>query len=205
MGKRVDWSRFRWIRRLRRLLLLARSSRRRQKKRPYSTKGKRTMRGRRLPLRLPLENRLQSMYQSNVQTKDYHPGARCSHSTSTIVSLLHLILSFPTSLTLPSDEESDLIHKIWLTQQDYHDPNTATRKPESALYMADTSVQSVQIMQPQYLTLLFATCASPGPQSQTSPFSLRQVPILHTMLTHLQIPQPPQFHDFRWFSSEVYF
>ncbi|CAL3972867.1 hypothetical protein PZA11_004131 [Diplocarpon coronariae] len=50
----------------------------------------------------------------------------------------------------PNDEESDLIHKIFLAQQDYHNPNTATRKPESALYMKNTSIQSVQIMQPQY-------------------------------------------------------
>ena len=49
-----------------------------------------------------------------------------------------------------SDEESDLIHQIWLTQQDYHNPNTPTRKPASALYMRNTTIQSVQIMQPQY-------------------------------------------------------
>ena len=48
-----------------------------------------------------------------------------------------------------SDEESDLIHQIWLTQQDYHNPNTPTRKPASALYMRNTTIQSVQIMQPQ--------------------------------------------------------
>ena len=32
----------------------------------------------------------------------------------------------------------------------YVDPNTATRKPENALYMESTRIQSVQIMQPQY-------------------------------------------------------
>ncbi|KAL3423114.1 hypothetical protein PVAG01_04861 [Phlyctema vagabunda] len=50
----------------------------------------------------------------------------------------------------PNDEESDLIHALWLRQLDYHDPNTATRKPENAMYMDATKVQSVQIMQPQY-------------------------------------------------------
>ncbi|KAI9055893.1 hypothetical protein LZ554_000831 [Drepanopeziza brunnea f. sp. 'monogermtubi'] len=50
----------------------------------------------------------------------------------------------------PNDEESDLIHKIYLAQQDYHNPNTPTRKPASALYMKNTTIQSVQIMQPQY-------------------------------------------------------
>lgn len=50
----------------------------------------------------------------------------------------------------PNDEESDLIHALWLQQLDYHDPNTSTRKPASALWMHSTQIQSVQIMQPQY-------------------------------------------------------
>lgn len=50
----------------------------------------------------------------------------------------------------PNDEESDLIHALWLQQLDYHDPNTASRKPSTALWMAATQIQSVQIMQPQY-------------------------------------------------------
>ncbi|KAH8811885.1 acyl-coenzyme A thioesterase 9 [Xylogone sp. PMI_703] len=50
----------------------------------------------------------------------------------------------------PNDEESDLIHALWLRQLDYHDPNTPARKPTNALYMKSTSIQSVQIMQPQY-------------------------------------------------------
>lgn len=50
----------------------------------------------------------------------------------------------------PNDEESDLIHALWLKQLDYHDPNTPTRKPASALWMESTKIQSVQIMQPQY-------------------------------------------------------
>jgi acyl-coenzyme A thioesterase 9 len=32
----------------------------------------------------------------------------------------------------------------------HSDPNTHTRKPHSALYMRDTAISSVQIMQPQY-------------------------------------------------------
>ncbi|RFU31888.1 hypothetical protein B7463_g4458, partial [Scytalidium lignicola] len=50
----------------------------------------------------------------------------------------------------PNDEESDLIHALWLRQLDYHDPNTPARKPHNALYMKSTSIQSVQLMQPQY-------------------------------------------------------
>jgi len=50
----------------------------------------------------------------------------------------------------PNDEESDLIHALWLKQLDYHDPNTSSRKPPNALYMSSTKIQSVQIMQPQY-------------------------------------------------------
>ncbi|KAG9249039.1 acyl-coenzyme A thioesterase 9 [Calycina marina] len=50
----------------------------------------------------------------------------------------------------PNDEESDLIHALWLQQLDYHDPNTESRKPDNALWMESTRIQSVQIMQPQY-------------------------------------------------------
>jgi acyl-coenzyme A thioesterase 9 len=67
----------------------------------------------------------------------------------------------------PNDEESDLIHALWLRQLDYHgtsplplpspihhltlpDPNTASRKPDNALWMASTEIQSVAIMQPQF-------------------------------------------------------
>lgn len=50
----------------------------------------------------------------------------------------------------PNDEESDLIHALWLQLLDYHDPNTVARKPRDALYMASTQIHSVQIMQPQY-------------------------------------------------------
>jgi acyl-coenzyme A thioesterase 9 len=66
----------------------------------------------------------------------------------------------------PNDEESDLIHALWLKQTDYHgtsavpltcpssltvlDPNTSARKPDNALWMGSTQIQSVMIMQPQY-------------------------------------------------------
>lgn len=46
----------------------------------------------------------------------------------------------------PNDEESDLIHALWLKQIDYHDPNTPTRKPTAAVWMDSTKIQSVQIM-----------------------------------------------------------
>lgn len=50
----------------------------------------------------------------------------------------------------PNDEESDLIHAMWLKQLEYHDPNIATHKPENVVYMDSTRLHSSQIMQPQY-------------------------------------------------------
>ncbi|RDL39073.1 Thioesterase ester dehydrase-isomerase [Venustampulla echinocandica] len=50
----------------------------------------------------------------------------------------------------PNDEESDLIHALWLQQLTWHDPSTSARKPSNSLSMASTQIQSVQIMQPQY-------------------------------------------------------
>jgi acyl-coenzyme A thioesterase 9 len=50
----------------------------------------------------------------------------------------------------PNDAESDLIHALWLAQLDFHDPNTPSRKPYEAVYMRNTEISSVQIMQPQY-------------------------------------------------------
>ncbi|KAF6238149.1 hypothetical protein HO173_003783 [Letharia columbiana] len=50
----------------------------------------------------------------------------------------------------PNEEESELIHAMWLKQLEYHDPNISTRKPENVIYMDKTRQQSSQIMQPQY-------------------------------------------------------
>ncbi|TVY31288.1 Acyl-coenzyme A thioesterase, mitochondrial, partial [Lachnellula subtilissima] len=50
----------------------------------------------------------------------------------------------------PNDEESDLIHALWLQQLSWHDPNNSSRKPDNAEYMKNTQIQSVTIMQPQY-------------------------------------------------------
>ncbi|KAL8670256.1 MAG: hypothetical protein Q9168_005192 [Polycauliona sp. 1 TL-2023] len=50
----------------------------------------------------------------------------------------------------PNDEESDLIHAMWLRQLDYHDPNNPLRKPPHIHYMSSTTLSSSQIMQPQY-------------------------------------------------------
>lgn len=78
----------------------------------------------------------------------------------------------------PNDEESDLIHAMWLKQLDYHgmyfgsmtidpqhltlpcclkptnlpliDPNIPTRRPSNVVYMDSTVIHSTQIMQPQY-------------------------------------------------------
>ncbi|KAI4172234.1 MAG: hypothetical protein LQ343_003669 [Gyalolechia ehrenbergii] len=50
----------------------------------------------------------------------------------------------------PNDEESDLIHAMWLRQLEYHDPNNPLRKPLNTHYMSSTTLHSSQIMQPQY-------------------------------------------------------
>ncbi|KAI4180243.1 MAG: hypothetical protein L6R41_007361 [Letrouitia leprolyta] len=50
----------------------------------------------------------------------------------------------------PNDEESDLIHGMWLRQLEYHDPNSPLRKPPNTHYMSTTTLHSSQIMQPQY-------------------------------------------------------
>ena len=50
----------------------------------------------------------------------------------------------------PNDEESDLIHSMWLKQVEYLDPNKSIRKPDNVTYMDFTRSSSTQIMQPQY-------------------------------------------------------
>lgn len=50
----------------------------------------------------------------------------------------------------PNDEESDVIHALWLEQMKYNDSSVSTKKPENAFYMEESRIQSVQIMQPQY-------------------------------------------------------
>ncbi len=67
----------------------------------------------------------------------------------------------------PNDEESDLIHAMWIRQIEYHgenstlplsddsssdfqDPNISTRRPDNVIYMDSTVMHSSQIMQPQY-------------------------------------------------------
>ncbi|EDN94276.1 hypothetical protein SS1G_10149 [Sclerotinia sclerotiorum 1980 UF-70] len=50
----------------------------------------------------------------------------------------------------PDDEESDLIHRLWLKSLDYHDPNTPSLLPKTCTRMSNSTIQSVQIMQPQY-------------------------------------------------------
>ena len=50
----------------------------------------------------------------------------------------------------PNDEESDLIHAMWLRQLEYHDPNVSARRPNNVVYMDSTVMHSSQIMQPQY-------------------------------------------------------
>jgi acyl-coenzyme A thioesterase 9 len=50
----------------------------------------------------------------------------------------------------PNDPESALIHKIWLRQVQYHDPNNSLRQPANVVTMAKTQVSTASIMQPQY-------------------------------------------------------
>lgn len=50
----------------------------------------------------------------------------------------------------PNDEESDLIHQMWMEQLQYQDPQSTLSKPRSMVYMSTTTVASTQVMQPQY-------------------------------------------------------
>ncbi|KAI1341253.1 Thioesterase/thiol ester dehydrase-isomerase [Xylariaceae sp. FL0016] len=52
--------------------------------------------------------------------------------------------------TEPNDPESALIHKIWLRQLAYHDPNNSLRQPSNVVPMARTQLNTASIMQPQY-------------------------------------------------------
>ncbi|KAI1498943.1 HotDog domain-containing protein [Biscogniauxia marginata] len=50
----------------------------------------------------------------------------------------------------PNDPESALIHKIWLRQLAYHNPNRSLRQPSNVIAMAKTQLSTASIMQPQY-------------------------------------------------------
>lgn len=50
----------------------------------------------------------------------------------------------------PNDPESALIHKIWLRELEYHDPNKSLRQPANVVAMARTQLSTASIMQPQY-------------------------------------------------------
>lgn len=50
----------------------------------------------------------------------------------------------------PNDPESALIHKIWLKQVEYHDPNKSLRQPSNVVAMSRTQLSTASIMQPQY-------------------------------------------------------
>lgn len=50
----------------------------------------------------------------------------------------------------PNDEESDLIHQMWIQQEQYADPHSPIQKPSDVVYMRDTTIHSTSIMQPQY-------------------------------------------------------
>ena len=50
----------------------------------------------------------------------------------------------------PNDPESALIHRIWLQQVAYHDPNNSLRQPSNVVSMSKTQLSTASIMQPQY-------------------------------------------------------
>lgn len=50
----------------------------------------------------------------------------------------------------PNDEESDLIHQLWMEQGKYKDPQSAVQKPDTTIYMSESTINSTSIMQPQY-------------------------------------------------------
>ncbi|RYP49921.1 hypothetical protein DL768_004457 [Monosporascus sp. mg162] len=52
--------------------------------------------------------------------------------------------------TEPNDPESALIHKIWLRQLEYHDPNSDLRQPPNVVPMSKTQISTASIMPPQY-------------------------------------------------------
>jgi acyl-coenzyme A thioesterase 9 len=52
--------------------------------------------------------------------------------------------------TEPNDPESALIHRMWLKQLQYHDPNDSLRQPTNVVAMARTQLSTASIMQPQY-------------------------------------------------------
>ncbi|KAH8887136.1 Thioesterase/thiol ester dehydrase-isomerase [Thozetella sp. PMI_491] len=50
----------------------------------------------------------------------------------------------------PDDLEAAMIHKIWLKQVEYHDPNRPLRQPHNVIAMSKTQLSTASIMQPQY-------------------------------------------------------
>ncbi len=50
----------------------------------------------------------------------------------------------------PDDLEAALVHKIWLKQLEYHDPNKPLRQPPNVIATAKTQLSAASIMQPQY-------------------------------------------------------
>lgn len=50
----------------------------------------------------------------------------------------------------PNAQESELIHRMWLKQLEYHDPTIATRKPPNVTALNATELHMSQIMSPQY-------------------------------------------------------
>lgn len=63
--------------------------------------------------------------------------------------------------TEPTDPESALIHRIWLRQLRWHDPNDSSRQPDNVVPMARTQLSSASIMQSQHRWVTcFSLCVS---------------------------------------------
>lgn len=84
--------------------------------------------------------------------------------------------------TEPNDPESALIHRIWLKQLQWHDPNDEVRQPASVVPMAKSQLSSASIMQPQV--------------SERIPGTLEI-----NALTLFTAPQQTPDHDLWWLSS----
>ncbi|KAJ9243749.1 hypothetical protein DTO169E5_2378 [Paecilomyces variotii] len=50
----------------------------------------------------------------------------------------------------PNDEESNLIHSMWMKEASWSNPNVPDKRPSNVVFMNDTVLKSAMIMQPQH-------------------------------------------------------
>ncbi|KAI5306094.1 hypothetical protein KEM56_002240 [Ascosphaera pollenicola] len=53
----------------------------------------------------------------------------------------------------PNDEESTMIHDMWLKEMAYKDPHNPVTRPLNVIHMQDTVLKTIQIMQPTFRNL----------------------------------------------------